>query len=851
MSGLPPGKNPQAPIPPRTRHRLRVLAIGFLLSCGYWIFESLIHLTFFSTGSFFHSLIPEDSNELWMRCLTTVLFFSFGCFSQYVSDHQQNILDQLTASNQELGLVSQRLHKAEEISKTGNWEYRPALKEFSLSSGARKILQTDQEILSQEDFFRRIDPDSAQQLERHLATITRDGLPFAPEIQVFTGNDRPLAIHFSAEYDPVKHLVFGIIQDLTERQQAERKLRDSEQRFRLLAENMSEVVCLHDREGNYSYVNPAGQRLLGYSIEEMLGRDPYSFLHPEDLKKHWEEGEFPLGQAGKSVGIAYRMRRKFGDYLWLESLTVPIYNGDGEVTHFITTSRDVTQRKLDEAARELSDESLKLAVRAAGMGIWAWDPASDEMSWNQGMYNLYGIDREEFTGLGKDYPSLTGTNHQQITEAQLKTGEDFLASPKEIRIPHPDGQETAALANDILIVDESGKPLQALGVLRDVTKLRKLEAELRQADKMQAIGRLAGGIAHDYNNQLSVILVYAQMVEELAESEELKNLAKKIIRASEWSGDLTRKLLAFSRESQAPFEPINMHDLLSELGSILEMTLPKKVSVKLDLSAASPLVLGEQSELQNALLNICLNARDAMPKGGTLTITSSNTQLDADFVKRHKYQIELGPYLVISLEDTGEGMPKEVLNHIFEPLFTTKPVGKGTGMGLASVYGTIKAHHGAVNVYSEVGEGTSFKIYLPLPEEPLNGEMTILPRAPEPGQTRVLLVDDEEAPRRITLGMLEELGYQTVAFADPQEAIAWYKKDWKSIDLVILDGVMPGLNGPETYMIMRQANPQLRAILVSGFSSKFPVKAEGFRACLDKPLIFADFARTLSLALLD
>jgi signal transduction histidine kinase len=384
---------------------------------------------------------------------------------------------------------------------------------------------------------------------------------------------------------------------------------------------------------------------------------------------------------------------------------------------------------------------------------------------------------------------------------------------------------------------------------RVITEHQQLEEQIRHSEKMTAIGQLAGGIAHDFNNQLTSVLGFAEMLENRLEDKELCKFASHIKNAAKRSAELTGQLLNFSRKGKNLSESVNIHKVIAEVISILEHSIDKRIKLHQILNASPATTIGDPTQLQNAILNIVLNARDAMPEGGDITFETDVSELDEIFCKANADELLLGSYLELSIKDNGCGMDTETQKHIFEPFYTKKKVGEGTGMGLASVYGTIQNHNGSIKVYSEVGHGTTFRLYLPSSEDLSSEQEAIVKSSPITGNARILLVDDEPAVRAIATEMLKELGYKVTVCTNGKEAIEHYKKSWKDIDLVLLDMVMPKLGGRDVFAAMRKINPDIRAILSSGYSISGDVQTildEGVMAFVGKPYELAKLSGTVA-----
>jgi two-component system, cell cycle sensor histidine kinase and response regulator CckA len=396
--------------------------------------------------------------------------------------------------------------------------------------------------------------------------------------------------------------------------------------------------------------------------------------------------------------------------------------------------------------------------------------------------------------------------------------------------------------------DPSGRAETFLGIILDATDRKRNEERMRQHEKMVAIGQLAGGIAHDFNNQLAAILGYAELLGARIENPEFKPYIETIIKAARRSGDLTKSLLAFSRQGQYQKVPIDIHRLILDTVEMLGRSLDKKIAIRLRLNASPATLLGDPTQIQNALLNLALNARDAMPEGGVLEFATETVAFDPpDFIPgvpdngegdRAAPGLPPGRYLHLSVTDSGSGMTREVKRRLFEPFFTTKPAGKGTGMGLASVFGTMGLHHGSVHVESEVGRGTTFHIHFPLFEEPSEPAASDEGSGEPVASMRILVVDDEEVLRSVLSDMLKHGGHSVLTAPGGREGLSIYREHWREIDLVILDMVMPDMNGLETLREILAFNPMAKVVLTSGYTqSDAPQTAKqlGALGFLSKP----------------
>ncbi|BFM10198.1 hypothetical protein R50072_03510 [Simiduia litorea] len=392
-----------------------------------------------------------------------------------------------------------------------------------------------------------------------------------------------------------------------------------------------------------------------------------------------------------------------------------------------------------------------------------------------------------------------------------------------------------------ILLDESGEPIGALSIGSDITKQRLLEEELRQAQKMQAIGQLAGGISHDFNNLIHGIIGYAEIIEKIASQHEVGQQARRIISTATSAANLTQQLMTFARKGSYQFKQCNLHDLVADTTSIIKHTFPRNIDLNTRLDAHTPYFLGEATQIKNALLNLCLNARDAMPKGGTLTIQTENVTLNTQ-IQVGEFKVPNGEYLRLRIEDTGNGMDEDVMSHIFEPFFTTKGVssGAGMGMGLATSYGTMHLHRGAISCISTPDKGSLFEILLPLGEPPLASSKPATTRATAPKIT-MLIVDDEAMVLTYSEQLFSLHGHQVYTFSSPMEALSYYRDHWRDFDLVVLDMLMPEMNGQQLFEAMKQVNPKIKAIISSGYSNEKRIEeilSSGICAYVTKPFTY-------------
>ncbi|HIJ96114.1 MAG TPA: response regulator [Desulfuromonadales bacterium] len=467
---------------------------------------------------------------------------------------------------------------------------------------------------------------------------------------------------------------------------------------------------------------------------------------------------------------------------------------------------------------------------------------------NQACIDMFGFARDEV--IGKSPLDLGLWVLEEDHRNYLKMlREQGAVHNFEAQMRRKDGRIITALFSGSR-VEIGGKPF-ILSTALEISEQQRLREQLQQVQKMEVVGQLAGGIAHDFNNMLAAILGTAEMLQRrLSGDEKNMKMIATILEAATRSADLTRDLLTFSRKQKTDSAPVHIHETIRSVITLLERTIDRRIELRTRFTAGDPVVIGDQTQLQNALLNLGINARDAMPEGGVLTFATALIVLDGEACLTPSFSFQAGSYLEISVSDNGCGMTDEVMEHVFEPFFTTKESGRGTGLGLAAVYGTVSAHAGEIRLQSQAGLGSVFNIYLPLAvaktRTPSDSEAAIR------GSGGILMVDDEEILRAISGEMLEDLGYTVYLAEDGQQALELYAAHRDEIHLVILDMIMPRLGGRETYLRLRESDPHLKVLFCSGFHGEGTAAELGeLGACgfLQKPYSCSSLSKAVAAAL--
>ncbi|HEY2942316.1 MAG TPA: PAS domain S-box protein [Vicinamibacteria bacterium] len=617
--------------------------------------------------------------------------------------------------------------------------------------------------------------------------------------------------------------VQGFGRDISERHQALEALRVSEERFRALVENSADAIVLVDGQGVVLYQSRSAERIVGYSAEERRGHNALELVHPDDrLSVAKKLGEC-RARPGEIVIAKFRGRRKDGTWLHLEG-TAANRLDEPAVGAIVINYRDVTQRERAAEALRLSDERFRLVSRATNDAVWDLDLTTGAVWWSDSVQTLFGFGPAE---VGRDAGWWADRVHPDdrervLVSSQAALDEGAASWSAEFRFQRADDSYARVVDRAYILRDGEGHAVRMLGSMMDVTERRSLEEQLVQAQKMEAVGRLAGGIAHDFNNLLTAILGYGDLMLPKLHDPTLRGKMQEIRKAAERASALTRQLLAFSRKQVLVPEVVPVGGLIEELSKMLRRLIGEDIELAIVLPPTAAAVRADPGQLEQVLMNLAVNARDAMPRGGKLTITVGVVQSDDAFRKDHP-DVPAGPQVVISVTDTGVGMDAEVRKHIFEPFFTTKELGRGTGLGLATVYGIVKQSGGHVEVDTAPGAGTTFRIFLravdpPRPMPPPSLDEVV------GGSETVLLVEDEAALRSLAQEILRDQGYKVIAAGSGTEALELARAHKAPIDLLVTDVVMPGMDGRELADRLGPVHPETRCLFMSGYTDDAVVR---------------------------
>lgn len=604
--------------------------------------------------------------------------------------------------------------------------------------------------------------------------------------------------------------------EIAERRQAEEKIVASEQRFRALIENSADAIVLLNVTGDIVYQSPSGLRLTGYSAEERIGRSGFDLIHPDDLDNARRLFAGLIQEPSADVSIQLRSRCKDGSWRWLE-VTGANLLADPSVQAVVVNYRDITEGK--QAEKSLQD--LSLAVNASGDIVFMTDKEGLITSINAQFTALYGYNQEEVVGKVTPRILKSGRQSQEVYEQFWETilrGELFRG---EVINKSKDGRFIFIEETVSPFLDDRGRIAGFLAIQRNITERKQLEARLLQAQKMEAIGRLAGGIAHDFNNILLPIIGYAELsLLKLPPDDELYADLTRIRKAADRAAGLVRQILAFSRQQVLEMRVLGLNAVILDFSEMIRRLIGEDIELEIFLEPALYQVKADKGQLEQVLLNLVINARDAMPTGGKLTIETANVYLEEEYVKKHAGLQIPGHFAMLSVSDTGHGMDAATKERIFEPFFTTKAESKGTGLGLATVFGIIQQHGGSIWVYSEPGHGATFKIYLPQAKDAAQRPVTVATEKPVSmgGTETILVVEDEEMVRQLVCETLAAHGYKVIEAQSPSEAVQLATEYKETIHLLLTDVIMPGMNGKALYHQVAAIYPSIKVLYMSGYT---------------------------------
>ncbi|MGV3590156.1 MAG: PAS domain-containing protein [Gammaproteobacteria bacterium] len=748
--------------------------------------------------------------------------------TEFVKDPQQglNMLEDRRAQMQldimlrarELADTNARLlqqqmvfRNVQRLVQLGTWQLNLDTRVLSWSDDVYAICGVDKAAFAHtfEAFMALVHPEDVPLLLETRATALRDGTPFDIEHRMRHPDGTVRYVREVGEIldTPQGRLFSGVILDLTAQRETELRLRDT-------LESMTDAFFTLDRNWRFRFINSEFTRIIGVGRKQLLGRDVWDCF-PEARGTQFQRSYEEALNTGKAV--------TFVEYLpgYDKWLRVRAYPGpDGLAVYF----QDITQERAQEAAARISEERFTSIAKATYDIVWDWNMETDEIWWNLGFTALTGHDPVALGGTSTVWTNFIHPDDLQRVVDGIYAVIDGTESSwrDEYRYICADGRVLVVMDRGYVIRDELGKARRMVGSMVDVTELRELAQKLQQSQKLESIGQLTGGIAHDFNNLLTVVMGNAETLEEQLEGQpRLLALAHMITRASQRGAELTNRLLAFARRQVLEPKVIDLAQQLTGMDALLRHGLTEDIDIRMLHVGQSWLVEVDPGQFEVAMLNLAINARDAMPDGGSLTIETSNVTLDEDYV-RDNPDASPGRYVVVSVTDTGTGMSPEVLARAFEPFFTTKEAGKGNGLGLSMVYGFVKQSGGVAKIYSEQGEGTTIRLYFPRSGNSADStaDNTFRQAGSDNDRGRgeqILVVEDDDNVRTHVCQLLEDLDYRVLCARNGAEALDLLRSP-SNIDLLLTDVVMPGgMSGAQLAEQAVALRPGLPVLFTSGY----------------------------------
>jgi two-component system, cell cycle sensor histidine kinase and response regulator CckA len=633
---------------------------------------------------------------------------------------------------------------------------------------------------------------------------------------------------------PETRQTLATLTDITDRNKAEQSLRESEQALRTIFENAHDAIFIHDLDGHVLDANQRVLDLYGVTMEQALNMSIAEDFSARDNPVDQLESRWRRVLEGESITFEWKAKRpNVGSSFDVEVALKRITLRNREV--ILANVRDISVRKAAEAMLRENEERFRVLAENNIDTIMRFDKEHRHLYVNPIVEEMTGISPADFVDKTHEEMGFPASLCSIWTEAIDQVFRSGKVHRIEFQLPN-------GVWIDWMLMPELNESGQAVGVItsgRDVTERKQAEeekaateAQVVQSQKMQAIGQLAGGVAHDFNNILTVILGFGSLIQMALDRGQpaRKEYIDQVLESANKAANLTQSLLAFSRKQQIKLEPRNLNDVVATTGKLLMRLVTEDVDVRIACAHEPLVVMADSTQIDQILINLAANARDAMPRGGMLFVETSTAVMDNNFKRLHGYG-EPGNYAVISVSDTGTGMDEETRKHIFEPFFTTKELGRGTGLGLATVYGIVKQHNGYIDVYSERHQGTTFRIYLPLVDMAGRDDSDSLPKEIKGGTETILVVEDDPSVRQLITATLTIHGYTTLEATDGRDGIDNFLKNKETIDLVLLDVVMPTMNGKEACEEIRKVRPDVKVIFMSGYTmdvlTQKGVEAEG------------------------
>jgi len=734
-------------------------------------------------------------------------------------------------SETELRASRESLEIAQKAAKIGSFEFDFKTRHITSSSSMEILYGLPPGSLTGpvENWSKYVHPEDLPRIRQQLNQIKSDD-EYKSEFRVLLadGSTRWIVSKGRIFYDEQKKpsRLVGVNIDITERKKAEES-----NRFQAhLLDTVEQAVIATDKEGIVVYWNRFAEKLYGWASAEAVGRSIME-LTPTEMSSGQAAKIMTQLNEGKSWAGEFTVRNKTGATFPAHVSNSPVSDANGELIGIVGVSVDITERKRAEAALRQAEIRYRNLVELSPAIVYLAQPSAPYSTiYISPNVRMFGYEADEW--LNRDdmwFSLLHEEDRSRVLENAEKAVGQGLGTEQEYRIVARGGEVFWVHDKGCFIFDDEGNKTGWQGVILDITENKKLEEQLRQSQKLESVGRMAGGIAHDFNNMLTAINGYSDLtLRRLPSEDPLRGNIEEIKKAGERSAQLTQQLLAFSRRQVLKPKILNLNEVILETSKLLERLIGEDIQLSIVPFSGLGLIEADPGQLTQVIINLAINARDAMPRGGNLAIETSNVWLDKEFAAAH-VPTQAGSYVLLTVGDSGVGMSEEVERHIFEPFYTTKETGKGTGLGLSTVYGIVKQSEGYIWVKSEEGAGTTFEIYLPRVDVEADSELSAQIKTPEiieGGKETILLVEDEDIVRNMSRRMLEACGYTVVEAADGLEALALCAAENRKIDLLLTDVVMPQMGGRELAEKLARKYPHIRLLYTSGYTDDAVIRQD-------------------------